>query len=210
MKPLNTEFRAEFAHILQSRFAENGNNGCYYLKGVFVEPAEDRPGVYLIATDGSRMGVFYDKGGEASRAALLSFDKTPLAAMKPARTDTRPRLVRVENEWTEILKGDGDSLITDIAVSTQEIDGTFPDWRRVLPSPKQGKIQPSFNAKYLNDFSFGTGHKLLTIVQDSDGGPSMIRNSLYPEFLGVIMPVRVDGWQSSLELPEWLHPESKA
>jgi len=107
----------------------------YYLKGVFVDPAGK-----LVSTDGHRMFVgTIDLAASEHNPAPGSFTgwiicrdvlKRALAGHKLAYIDISPTRT-------------GD-------IACQPVDGTFPDWRRVVPSEITGKVA-QFNPAYVAD-----------------------------------------------------------
>lgn len=94
------------------------------------------------------------------------------------------------------------------------IDGTFPDWHRILPknSTLREPCHPvAFNAGYMADLAECgmSGQKTPANVQimTSEGAnsPFCVRTNC-PDFLGVMMPVRNKDRDSSEALPplKWL------
>lgn len=93
------------------------------------------------------------------------------------------------------------------------IDGTFPDWRRAVPTQVSGLVS-QFDADYVA--TFGKINKLLgskdspAIAHNGgkDGADGVARVLLTDNVLGVIMPMRWDGAGDSLNYPAWLQRTS--
>lgn len=112
----------------------------YYLNGVLVEKHPEK-GVYLVATNGHALGVFYDASAEYEAAApYVIVDLAPAAAMhcKAKRPNPLPRKVSVEIADPDKVRGaarivDKNGAEFFIQPGNCLIDGKFPDWRRVVP-----------------------------------------------------------------------------
>jgi len=123
----------------------------YYLKGVHVAPCS-KGGVTLVATDGHGLLAFRDPLGFANFGAIVSADPAMRKALAAASKDKHARHVYTANEgkaavyWGEEAEtvfaapalAVFDDLGAENVVARQfrdtEIDGSFPDWRRVIPS----------------------------------------------------------------------------
>lgn len=160
----------------------------YYLQGVNIEsnPLQTR----LCATDGHTLAVHRaDAKGdnEGSWTGILPLDAVnTLLKMKPAIKSLKDEPIAVTVLDTGEIRCDwnGQSIIA------RAIDGTFPDYRRVIPSTLDGQpawINPDYltrivdAAKDINaGFTFGfggTGSSLAHIGQD---------------MIAVVMPMRTD------------------
>lgn len=188
----------------------------YYLNGVFFQAG------ILVATDGHRLAAikpieFYGESG-----ADFILEKTIIEKIMKVQPELKKTPVYVSFDTTTkiaqvhhgISEDHGKIILS--AFPYKEIDGTFPDWRRVLPTaaavtrpakPAKGSTdsenRAGFNISYLADFKvFG---KIVSVFLNTDPhGPCIIRakNSEFDAF-GVLMPARED-----TELtPEWLAPK---
>ena len=93
------------------------------------------------------------------------------------------------------------------STTSKLIDGTFPEWRRVVPRKVTGTVS-QFQAEYIA--AFGKIHKLLggkfspIILHNGDGngagGPARV--VLAGDAVGVMMPMRYD--PQPLENPLWM------
>jgi DNA polymerase-3 subunit beta len=107
----------------------------YYLKGVFVDPAGK-----LVSTDGHRMFVgTIDLAASEHNLAPGSFTGWIICR------DVLKRALAGHKLPTITIAPD---RVGDIAC--QPIDGTFPDWRRVVPSEITGTVA-QFNPAYVAD-----------------------------------------------------------
>lgn len=182
----------------------------YYLNGISFEPHAD--GVIMVATDGHRMGVILDKDGQCDAPVIYSIDKAILAACKKksevcacfAAPD--PGLCRVIDAAT------GDTRAIGAAIA---IDGTYPDWTRVIPRDAEDyRAAPfAFNPKYLADFKAvakygGSEFGIVEIHVTDEKGPAVIRVAAVPEFFGLLMPMRFG--DTSQRIPDWLPDPQKA
>jgi DNA polymerase-3 subunit beta len=153
----------------------------YYINGVFVDPRG-----YLVATDGHRLfAAQLELGSEPIPADGVII---PNAAIKKALTGIKPGRgfdgVLIELTADRL----GDTIY-------QPVDGTYPDWKRVVPTEASGVIA-QFNPAYVGDFG-----KAAKILGDKKGAPTFWHNGDGPagvEFtrdgcFGVLIPMRVDG-----------------
>jgi len=167
-----------------------------YLNGVFIEPPQDKPGVNIVATDGHTLGIYYDEKGHISEPAILQPSKGVINACKrkdPSRAlrtpvDDELRVI-IDEDTIEIGKhfekiGDGRD--------TSFINGTFPDWRRVIPKrPNKPTEFAAFNAAHLGKFAklFGRKPQAIRIETGSKNDPAFVVLGDEPRFTGVIMPL---------------------
>lgn len=198
-------------------FAISKEETRYYLNGVFF----DKAGI-LVATDGHRLAAvkpteYYGELQESiiPRAVLESVIKTKTANKNLplyACFDSDAGIVTVQHGV------DDDSGILQVAAFPYKtIDGTFPDYRRVIPAAdkfdtknrKEGDSTLSaqgFNSGYMADFkAFGKTVKFF--MNNNQGAPCIVR-AKEPEFdaLGVLMPMRADDITGENLIPDWLNP----
>ena len=172
----------------------------YYLNGVFIQAANE--GALCVATDGHRAGIRHDREGLCRQdvivrlSPLLKNSKQPkwlvvtltgdgkgYVSVLPVKVDDTPEdaIDRVEEAELRI----GDAII----------DGTFPDWKRVVPPASPGDFQRGFNAKYIASFG-----ERISIRGASDNGAHLVSDISDPDFIGVLMPMRAD----APTVPSWL------
>ena len=161
----------------------SGEETRYYLGGVYIEPAckqGSRPGVVMVATDGHRMLVAYDRSGKANESAVIKLSKPTLTQCKGSnileiadRDDDhadngKHAMIREVSPFISITEpddmpefGKADPIATS---ANCRIDGTFPDYRRVVPDmPSEAVDAPdgtkfslygaaAFNGSYVASF----------------------------------------------------------
>lgn len=202
----------------------------YYLAGVCVHAAANGD-LMLAATDGHRLGVMRlsREGGDAPYAPamdagsnqggfILKASKELLSAAKGKPwSKSADRYIRVTDSAVEMVDAfnimDAADLATAPALTLPlaacMIDGTFPDYVRVLPAACTGLTYESlkgrdgaetgrqyygFNPAYIAGFEKPDGTKGQTspvYIQWNGGGPALVTNG-DPRFLGVLMPYKVD------------------
>jgi hypothetical protein len=188
------------------RFSSNEETR-YYLNGVFVHRV-DGGLPRLVATDGHRLGLlaFEDEQAVLSNDAAsftISNSKELQRACKASRNETV--WLRCFSDRLEVIKVRAEVKAADLAEYTGEIDctfpssrvyvdGTFPDYTRVVPNPWEMSGAPAqgFNTTYLASFAFGRGHKVepsISLLGDGPGSPALVFNG-DARFVGVVMPLR--------------------
>lgn len=179
----------------------------YYLNGICIEPAEG--GAVCVATDGHRLGARFDKGGLAVGSTIT---RLPNEIKMPPKLLASPWLVGMST-------GNGKGHISVVEAATQRdeedtaeraiarvedcllrvghafINGTFPDWRRVIPEAADEDAVRGFNGLYFKDFG-----KYVTIRGRDEASPHLVRIHDDPDFVGVLMPMRTD----KQAVPAWL------
>lgn len=191
----------------------------YYLKGVCVEPSPTPGKVLAIATDGHRMAIIEAIGQVDASRPIISLDC--LAAVKKAKAPwimaDDAGTVTVWDAGPIEIKSATD-LPTEFGTLVRQqfplslIDGTFPEWQRVLPAtlPASKEAAPaSFNSAYLADFAKvatpgkQSAGQAVRIVPNGDK-PAWVFLPSRPDFVGVIMPMPGD----QPELPSFLQAPS--
>lgn len=153
----------------------------YYLRGVYVDPKG-----YLVSTDGHRMFVgTIDLAASEHNPAPSSFDGwiIPRDAIKRALTGYKPDVIEI----SPTRCGD---------IACQPVDGSYPDWRRVVPSEISGTTA-QFNPAYVADM--GKIGEMLT-GKRKNGLPAHIHHNgdrpagvTFPgvdDAFAVLMPIR--------------------
>ena len=205
---MTTTFNAEFAYHLNKAGFVSTEETRYYLTGICVEKCLNQPGCYLVATDVHRIGIFYDEHATTDTSGIIvHLSKAALKDLKHGRSDAA-RLVHVDGARVTIAdthEGPDGALILGTPDATKVrndmagsvIDGSFPDWRRVIPpmvDPGKRAEYVYFNPAYLADFNMkpfegGSGGYVI-IEQSGKGSPVFIQHSHFPTFAGVLMPLR--------------------
>lgn len=198
----------------------------YYLNGVYIE-AHPVAGAIMVSTDGHRMVVVHDPEGQCSEAAIVKLPRFALAECKSPKTSKAKRWLTIEpalpgtatvEDETLGKKPDDLAVIQPVVtVSRVVIDGTFPEWRRVVPYAvtEPSRAGPAaFNAKYLKEWgALGAeigkliGNTPEMRIELSDGAsPAVIRWAM-PNIFGIQMPMRsgIKGY-----LPEFMKQQPEA
>lgn len=196
----------------------------YYLGGVYVEPHKSGIGVTLTATDGHRLVCIYDADGKADESAIVNLGKIA----KPKATVTRiAHIDSGSNEATifEKLTYSNDETLERVGVVTKvRIEGTFPDYRRVVPKTFADKGSAGFDGNYLADFgklaselAVHAGEKnskcstsktnsvrVLYSVKEPNESPALILFPSHALAFGVLMPCRVPN-AKDMNPPLWFN-----
>lgn len=181
----------------------------YYLKGVQIERHPVR-GAVLVATDGHRAFAAHDEEAILTpefpeHGVIVKLDTTALKACKADRRETSDRRLIANSSDTSqplvISNGAPVALALD-----WRIDGSFPDWRRIVPNPSfDPSASVAFNTAYLDTFGKAAkelGHSAPVVaVTGPNDGPLLVTFNDNRAF-GVIMPVR---WNGETSTPLWLH-----
>lgn len=184
----------------------------YYLNGVKIE-AHPEKGALLIATDGHRMIVAHDETGVCDTPAIVRIPSFVRAQCKNAVMFKAYRVLEIDaekrsaslREVTPEEKGKPEKTDDIVTAYNVIIDGTFPDWRRVVPQggPATGEYA-AFNPRFMKEIAalgedvkrtMNTSEFAMKIECRGSMDPIVIRFGQSPVF-GVLMPMRhsIDGW----------------
>lgn len=206
----------------------------YYLNGIYIEQQTDTPAFLIVATDGHRLlqvlpnaewHIDPAKKDDVNSPILPSDALANIVKMAKAYQKTHKilqNLVRIAIErpkreaksamW-EPLSGtvglwDDESFATtseSINFKIMLVDGSFPDFRRVIPERvkrplESNEIGISANGNYLADFAKvaklldGAKHGGFTITQTLPNDPMLIHGEkgAAGRWTGVLMPMRLD------------------
>lgn len=185
----------------------------YYLNGILIEP-NPNGGVTLVATDGHRLVAAHDPQGHADQSYIVALSKDCLGQIrKLAKTVSRTAKDKNTDDLKLVAKVTGNAsgqivatlynakLQAAAAITTASvIDGSFPDWRRVVPQRREeASAATGWNPKYLADFSAVSA--AITIFGGGRSEPALIDFGR-PDFLGVIMPFPTSA-PACLSRPDW-------
>lgn len=203
-------------YLYTCRFSSNEET-CYYLNGVFVDTTSRR----LVATDSHRLGLLAlldDEMRVESEAAsfILTNSKDLQRACKAGKYE---RLwLRCYDDKLEIVAGGSGSAAVDVAPESDMpqrlvatlpganvyVDGTFPDYTRVMPTRNTGTVVETYPGKD------GAPGRTETFVVNADlvasmkgpepkqscvkllpnGDSPWLAFNTDPRFVGVLMPTR--------------------
>ncbi len=130
--PIKFEIKAaELRRLIdKTRFAISTEETRYYLNGIYLHHAKGAKGAVLraVATDGHRLALAETeapKGAEMLKGIIV-----PRKAVGEIRRllDDAPETVAVEASDSKIVVRIGDAVLT-----SKLIDGSFPDYQRVIP-----------------------------------------------------------------------------
>lgn len=195
----------------------------FYLQGVLVEPHAVK-GVVLTATDGHRLICIHDENGTADESAIIRLSPEASKACKTGKNEDRREIVvdGLNATINAVEKLGGEETISTVAISAKcRIDGSFPDYARVIPTPVFGEKETApggFNGQYLADFtkiaielekgenksSRGTG--TIRLLSSNPGSPALIRFCSSEHAFGVLMPVRA---KETFTVPAWFGEKAK-
>lgn len=180
--PLLGEFRAKDREVR------------YYLRGIYIEPHET-DGAYLVATDGHRIVVVHDEHAEVDLPMLVDPGALIIRESKSAT------LAEFDGVCASLLD-EHEALV--MRAPARLIDGTFPDWRGVIPQGDldcaPGAIDPDLmKAISKAPFPGKTRSACVYVQQDK---PCVVRFPSLPEVFVLIMPMTVPAVPSR---PEWMH-----
>lgn len=202
----DTLFRVPAAALLALAPCVSTEETRYYLTGVCIEPSG-----WMAATDGHVLGAVHAGAGRIApaRPLILRLPKPALAMLKAC---AKPR----EPLWVSGARENGDQIrLTPCNVDGvpwpaippafgAEIDGTFPDWRRVIPrdgaalaSAPCAAFNPESIARLMGVVAYSAGAypgardapKMADIRGPADGPCILLPGDAQPT-IAVIMPVR--------------------
>lgn len=173
----------------------------YYLVGVLLEVTD--AGRFYVSTDGHKLVVIREAKQEADENGQWIIPRDVILGIKLSK---RPVI-----DVCEFSQENGKASITYCGTETRFnlVDGKFPDWRRVIPSKVSGEIA-QFNPNYLVAIrdcaaaTVGIG-KCSGLYLAHNGNSAGLYQAGDVNFIGVIMPLRVDRAESYIPAPTDLH-----
>ena len=177
----------------------------YYLKSVCLEPRGTD--ALFIATDGHRLICFKEAGEIGGFPQKIIIPAHIIAQIKVGARDVEARAELTVTEAGELaIRYDG------VSYGFTPVDGTFPDWRRVVPMKVTGEAG-HFNPEYVLDFTkakriaSGKRDEAAQMQQNGPNDPALVRmvfgNSVNLEGFGVLMPMRGPDLGAH-ERPAWI------
>ena len=196
----------------------------YYLNGIHIEPHPIQ-GVFVVATDGHVMGVFHDETGSITGAssAIVHVSKAILKECKADRMGRRVLAICDVGAAGSNGRNSARFVVTssnqahpapflDMREQGAIIDGTFPDWRRILPAAPDLTAQPdAYNPNKLAPFaavaSVGMRGDFANAIRiyppAAAGGPMAVTVGGNLHFYGILMGMRDAGGIDPAK-PGWL------
>ena len=161
----------------------------YYLNGVFVE--FNQTTTRLVVTDGHKLGVFNHHSENNQGAGSLIIPRSVIENLpKAGKFDPELTITKFDGNatgWTIVIPG-GTQIVF------QQIEGVFPDYRRVCQFTTDGTVA-NFNYEYLVQFLKvqhalgGSKGDTLNLYQNGNSS-ALVHLEGVPNFVGVIMPMR--------------------
>jgi hypothetical protein len=211
------QFNASFLAALMPFRAMNDVR--YYLGGIHVTPHPDG-GALLIATNGHIMMCVYDTSATCSEAVTFALGADAVKHCG-ARVGQPPSVVTINpiTQRLTISSGVGQELYLQpgkcLLDYAEKPDGAvrtsaFPDWRRIVP--KVADLKPGYagcvQAKYIEQAARshplrGKRHMTPAIRfwQVNETGIVAVEYEGAPEYMGLIMPMRLERLNASYDAP---------
>lgn len=173
----------------------------YYLNGLRVEAAKDRPGVYVVGCDGHRLTVAYDCDGilegDDGHGVIMRLPSAFIAACR-VKAGRSPDLHVIAQDKRVSVGTDFDAQhdAAEIYVMPGNpwVEGKFPDWHRVLPV--WADLKPGFatevDPRYLADYAALGKSGGVRFWQAQPSDPVVVQHTAHPELLSIVMPRRTD------------------
>lgn len=177
----------------------------YYLCGVYVEPIQTG-GAIIVATNGHSLGLWRDTSGIAERPAILRTDPKLLTAC----SNKDAKSLQLIDDRLTVFDKKGLELFVQPKRDKWEIDGTYPNWKRVIPETGEtlalfDALNPNLVNHVANALKVGLGDDRFSGVsfnQPKANGPILVTSNSQEaqNFLAVIMPLR----ESVSAKPKWV------
>jgi DNA polymerase-3 subunit beta len=159
-------------------FCASSEETRYYLKGVHLSTSG-----HMVTTDGHRMFVARLNDKPAADVII------PLADVQTALKMVGPRCKEIDVDGTKIA-----------SIMYTPVDGTFPDWRRVVPTgeempsdkPEDSAAHVHFNHAYIGDLAkMGKALAGASMLHPtSASNPCLVTFGERADCFAVLMPVR--------------------
>lgn len=191
----------------------------YYLNGIALEigATESR----LVATNGAMLGCIRIVSEQPEVAAPLTNIIIPNDLLKSIKPSGMVEIAIGDLETKDNGKGEEVPVsnarpvtltYAGLSMSGKTLDGTFPDFRRVIPSKVSGQpaqFDPRFTGTLAKAWSIihgGKGPHLVGI--GFNGTDGALIDLAYENFVGVIMPMRPHAVTTPETPPSWAHDYS--
>lgn len=170
----------------------------YYLCGVHVEAAKERPGVYVVGCDGHRMTIAYDRhgmiSGDNGKGVTM---RMPPAFVTACRARGGQALVIAQGKRISVgqdFDQEHENSETYVMPGNPWVEGNYPDIHRVMPSWID--LKPGFasqvDPRYLADFVKLGKSGGVCFWQTNPSDPIVVQHTEHPELLSILMPRRSD------------------
>jgi DNA polymerase III sliding clamp (beta) subunit (PCNA family) len=166
----------------------------YYLNGVMFE------GSRAVATNGHIITIANDENTDnGTEQRIMPISKKAIAAMKKKlahHVAFEDGMLKVMDEYDGIIHIE----------PSVEIDGTFPDYVRILPKYTKDECFEAFDGKYLallNDVSKILDMGSAVRISGKRHDVQLVRYAGSPDIFSALMPIR-EGDEPLNVLPSWL------
>ena len=161
----------------------------YYLCGIFVE--YNATTTRLVVTDGHKLGILNHHSEDNQGIGSLIIPREVIENL-PKAGKIDPLLIFTKEEKQGYWKITGMGIQTIFA----QIEGTYPDYRRVCQFTTDGTVA-NYNYEYLTQFlkvqHLLGGSKTATLNLYQNGNSSaLVHLAGVDNFVGVVMPMRAD------------------
>jgi len=163
----------------------------YYLNGVYFD------GTYAVATDGHMLTISHDPHSQVDKNGIYPISKKTITAMKK----TQAEIVYIEDNILSVCDGNGNVLHMEPCT---EIDGTYPDYHRVIPEDRGGATLAAFRMtlmKLVCDTQTIIGGVGFRITGADDTAPHIVSYESCHDIFSVLMPYKEHNHYSAL--PGW-------
>ena len=163
----------------------------YYLNGVLFE-LDNAEGYRLVGTDGHRLHIVCKRKAQAADSVIMPRD-TVVHIIKQKTHVFELEIIPGATRQIKIRTGGGFIIVP-------EVEGKYPDYRRVMPTKLQQTEVTHYMPEYLADLAkaqkiLGTEQQKGYIAQQGNSAGVYVDNG--KSFYAVIMPLRCDAPESS-------------
>jgi len=190
----------------------------YYLKGVAVQLDGDK--LFIAGTDGHRLLAmqpeFTIESGGNDANPFTETQANPFSVIIPADIVKNLKPARGNDNCTLTIDGNkGEIEHAGQSVRFGFVDGSFPNWRQVIPATISGEAA-QFDARYIGELpkieaAFGNKNSKIEIEHNGNS-PAFIALNLPMPYVCLLMPYR--GTKEPVALPSWVKttrgPETQA
>ena len=163
----------------------------YYLNGVLFE-LDNAEGYRLVGTDGHRLHIVCKRKAQAADSVIMPRD-TVVHIIKQKVQTFELEIIPGATRQIKIRTGGG-------FITVPEVDGKYPDYKRVMPKQLNTIETAHYQPEYLLDLAkaqkiLGTKNQKGYIAQQGSSAGVYVDND--KSFYAVIMPLRHDAPESS-------------
>jgi DNA polymerase-3 subunit beta len=180
----------------------------YYLNGACIDTGEH--GAHLVATDGHTLAVACIST-EPLPAGQIIIPRDMLDGIKAGKKGNAIVTVTYDDTQAPDIKQRKITINNDGIESTmQELDGRYPDYRRVIPKTLSGEIA-QFQIEYLMRGQKAAeilGGKYCEILHN--GNNTAVLATGHDDFIAIVMPIReIHGKAQDWIAPTWYETAPK-